>query len=313
MDLSIVIPIFNEAQNIPLLHKALKETLDKLSLKYEILFVDDGSTDGTFEALKNIVSSDKDSKLIQLARRSGQTAALSAGFELAKGAITITLDADLQNDPKDIPQLLAKLSEGYDVVSGWRKNRKDAWLTKTLPSQIANNIISRSTGVRLHDYGCTLKAYRTEFLKQIRLYGEMHRFLPVYLQWRGAKITEVPVSHHPRIHGKTKYNLSKTLGVVLDLLTVKFLESFSTKPIHVFGGWGILFCFSGFIIGIITLIQKYAYQVWVHNNPLLLLAVFLFILGMQCIMMGLLAELGIRTYHESQQKKPYFIKQVIGS
>ena len=310
--LSIVIPVHNELPNVATLHQELREALEGAAGLWEIVFVDDGSTDGTFEVLRGLAERDPRTRVARLAHRYGQTAALSAGFDLARGELTITLDGDRQNDPADIPKLLEKLAEGYDVVSGWRWNRQDAWLTKTLPSQIANRLISWVTGVRLHDYGCTLKVYRTSYLKEISLYGEMHRFIPVFLHLRGARIAELRVNHRPRVAGATKYRPTKTVRVILDLITVKFLESYSTKPIHVFGGLGIWLCFAGLLAGAVTLAQKYAYGIWAHRNPLLLLAIFLFILGAQCIMMGLLAEIGIRTYHESQQKRPYTIRDVIG-
>lgn len=311
VDLSIILPVYNEEKSIPELHSKIINALSKLDKSYEIIYVDDGSSDATFEILSEISKTDEKVKVIQFRRNFGQTAAIAAGIKYSQGNILIPMDADLQNDPADIPKLLEKIDEGYDVVSGWRKKRKDKLITRRLPSFLANKLISWVTGVKLHDYGCTLKAYRREVVENINLYGEMHRFIPVYASWCGGKITEIVVTHHPRIYGKTKYGLSRTLKVILDLFTIKFFGSYSTKPIYVFGGFGILSCLCGIIVGAITLFQKYTYGVWIHKNPLLLLAVFLAIIGMQFIMMGLLAEIIIRTYHESQAKPIYLVKRLI--
>lgn len=310
-DLSIILPVYNEEENIQNLHAKIINVLTKLDRSYEIIYIDDGSSDKSFEILAEIAKVDKRTKVIQFRRNFGQTAAISAGIEYSQGDILIPMDADLQNDPEDIPRLLEKIDEGYDVVSGWRKNRHDKLIKRKIPSILANRLISWITGVHLHDYGCTLKAYKKEVIKDIKLYGEMHRFIPVYASWRGGKITEIVVIHHPRLHGKTKYGLSRTLKVILDLFTVKFFGSYATKPIYAFGGVGALLCFSGFIIGFVTIFQKYLYGIWVHKNPLLLLAIFLDILGVQLIMMGLLAEIIIRTYYESQNKPIYLIKKII--
>jgi len=311
IDLSIIVPVYNEEENIQELYDKITNVLTKLGKSYEIIYIDDGSDDNSFEILSEIAKADEKLKVIQFRRNFGQTAAIVAGIEHSQGNILIPMDADLQNDPADIPKLLEKIAQGYDVVSGWRKNRKDKLITRKIPSVLANRLISWVTGVHLHDYGCTLKAYRKEIIKDVKLYGEMHRFIPVYASWAGGKIDEVEVRHFPRIHGRPKYGLARTMKVILDLLTVKFLFSYATKPIYIFGGLGIALGFTGVMIGLITLFQKYVYGVWVHKNPLLLLAVFLGILGMQLIMMGLLAEIVIRTYHESQAKPIYLVKKLI--
>ena len=311
IDLSIVIPIYNEQENIKILHEALNKTVKTLNLTYEIIFIDDGSNDESFKIMKEEATKDSAIKIIKFARNFGQTAAIEAGFQNSKGKIIIPMDGDLQNDPADIPLLLQKINEGYDVVSGWRKKRQDKFFSKTLPSKIANYIITKITKVRLHDYGCTLKAYKKEFLEGTRLYGEMHRFIPVYAAWHGAKVTEIVVRHNPRKFGKTKYNLSKTLRVILDIITVKFLISYLNRPMHFFGGAGLLALFLGFLSGAISIYLKIFYAVNLNRSPLLLLSVFLFIVGIMFILMGLLAEIIIRTYYESQKKESYLIKEKI--
>jgi glycosyltransferase involved in cell wall biosynthesis len=308
MQLSVVIPLRDEEENLPRLHPALTSALEASGRSYEIVYVDDGSVDKTRVLLKDFAQADHRVKVIGLRKSFGQTGALAAGFDHATGGVIITMDGDLQNDPADIPQLLAKMDEGYDVVSGWRKDRHDPFVTRRLPSMIANGMIGAVTGVRLHDYGCTLKAYRAEVIKGVRLYGEMHRFLPALSNLLGARIAEIPVTHHARRFGRSHYGLGRTLKVMLDLLTVKFLSDFATKPIYVFGGLGLTLCAGGTVAGAVTLWEKYAQGVWVHRNPLILLAVFLFLLGVGFIMMGLLAELVIRTYHESQRKAIYVIR-----
>ena len=312
-ELSIVIPVLDEQDNVHALHERLIQALGDLRMSYEIIYVDDGSRDNSFRLLRAIAEHDEGGrvKVIRFRRNYGQTAAISAGIDRARGEIIVTMDADLQNDPRDIPRLLAKLAEGYDLVSGWRKRRKDKFLARRLPSWMANKLISGITGVPLHDYGCTLKAYRAGFVKSIHLYGEMHRFLPAYASLEGARITEIVVGHHSRKAGKSKYNLSRTLKVVLDLLVVKFLSSYSTRPIHLFGGIGFFCTVGGVVAGAVALFERIAYGFFVHRNPLILLAVFLFLLGIQLIMMGLLAELIIRTYHESQNKNTYTIAEVV--
>jgi glycosyltransferase involved in cell wall biosynthesis len=307
--ISVIVPVFNERENLPPLKTALLETLDATGEQYEIIFVDDGSTDGSVTFLAELARESPRVKVIQFRRNFGQTAAMSAGFEFASGQILVSTDSDMQNDPRDIPAVVAKLREGFDVVSCWRKERKDAWLTRKFPSYLANKLISWISGVRLHDYGCTLKGYRREVLEHIRLYGEMHRFIPIYASWAGAKVTEIPVRHHPRLRGSSKYGLGRTYKVLLDLITVKMLGSYSTKPMYFFGGLGLLACGAGILFAGWTLFDKFLYDVKAHRNPLLLLAVFLFILGVQFILMGLVAELLIRTYFESQGKAPYIIRQ----
>jgi len=314
---SIVIPCFDEEQTIPRLVAALDDVVGKLESggrPTEVLVIDDGSRDGTFGRLKEAATTRPWLRLVRFRRNFGQTAAMAAGFDRARGAYVVPMDADLQNDPDDIPMLLARLEEGFDIVSGWRKNRQDKALTRRLPSKIANWLIGRVSGVRLHDYGCTLKAYRREVLEPVRLYGEMHRFIPVYAKWSGARITEQVVRHHARKEGKSKYGLARTLKVLLDLTTVKFLGDYSTKPLYLFGLWGLLFIAGGIASGVITLVEKFMTPTtYAHRNPLLLLAVMLFVVGIQLIGMGLLAELQVRTYHESQHKPVYLIGEEVNA
>ncbi len=310
--LSIVSPLLNEQDNLPALYGQITQALDG-RYEYEIIFIDDGSTDTSFQILQDLHRSDPRVRVIRFRRNFGQTAALSAGFAYARGDVVVALDADLQNDPADIPMLVAKLDEGFDVVSGWRKKRHDKALTRRLPSRIANWMISRITEVRLHDYGCTLKAYRREVLAETRLYGEMHRFIPALASWSGAKVTECVVNHRPRTAGKAKYGLGRTLKVVLDLMTVKFLGSFSTKPIYVFGGLGLFTALLAILFGWIVVYEKLAGGEDMSGNPLLLLSAVLIITTIQFILMGLLAELLVRTYHESQNRPTYVIKEVLDS
>lgn len=309
--ISVVIPLFNEEENIKLLYPKLKHVLDNLGKNYEIIFIDDGSTDKTAALLHRIYTEDTKVKGIIFRRNFGQTAAISAGFDYAKGEIIVTLDADLQNDPKDIPRLIEKIEEGYDVVSGWRAERKDPFLSRRLPSCISNWLTSLFTGVKLHDYGCTLKAYRREIAKDIKLYGEMHRFLPALASWVGASISEVKVSHHSRKYGKSKYGFSRINRGFLDLLTVKFLLSFATRPIQIFGKFGLISIFAGFICGIILIVAKFIYGVDMTGNPFLYLSILFLLIGGQFISMGLLGEIISRTYHESQGKSIYFIREVL--
>lgn len=309
MDLSIVIPVYNEENTIKLLCHQVKNVLDRLEESSEIIVIDDGSTDNTYNILKEIKEDIKELRIIRLRTNFGQTAALSAGFDNAQGEVIITIDADLQNDPNDIPKLLEKMKEGYDVVSGWRKKRQDPWLTRKIPSYIANRIISWITGVNLHDYGCTLKAYRKEVIKDIELYGQMHRFIPALAKWVGGRIGEVGVTHHPRRYGKSKYGIGRTVRVILDLITVKFLLSYSSSPIQIFGLIGLV---SGGIGSVWTgylVVQRLFFEVPLGGRPALLLAVMLMFLGVQFISIGLLGELLIRTYHESQRKPIYAIKE----
>jgi glycosyltransferase involved in cell wall biosynthesis len=311
--ISVVVPIYNEEENVPLLHEQLFRALEALGRPYEVVYVDDGSRDGTSRRLHEVVQRYPHVRVVRFRRNFGQTAAIQAGIDASRGQVLVFMDGDLQNDPADIPLLLSKLDEGCDVVSGWRKNRQDNF-SRRLPSRIANGLISWVTGVHLHDYGCTLKAYRREVLETVRLYGEMHRFIPAYASWAGAEIVEVPVSHQPRRFGQSKYGLSRTARVVLDLLTVKMLGSYSTKPIYLFGFLGIFFWFLGFLAALEVLAEKVLPpHTYAHRNPMLLLAVFLALLGMQFVLMGLLAELVMRTYHESQDKPTYVIRQVYGS
>ena len=311
LQLSIVVPIYNEEDNIAPFHASLQQALESLGRSYEIVFVDDGSRDQSVARLRAAAASDPHVRVVRFRRNFGQTAALQAGIDRSSGEILVFLDGDMQNDPADIGRLLAKLDEGYDVVSGWRMKRQDT-LMRRLPSRIANALISKVTGVHLHDYGCTLKAYRREALEGVRLYGEMHRFIPVYASWAGAQIAELPVQHHARQFGKSKYGIWRTLRVLLDLMTVKMLGSYSTKPIYFFGFaafvlWALAFLFSAWVI-IAKFIPPYPEA---HNNPLLLLATFLGLVGVQFILMGLLAEIAIRTYHESQGKMTYVVREVI--
>lgn len=307
---SIIVPVYNERQNLEPFIASLTGVLAPSGEDYEIVLVDDGSMDGSGDYLALLPQSDPRIRVVQFRRNFGQTAAMAAGFDYAQGSILIPMDADRQNDPADIPLILAKLREGYDVVSCRRQNRQDPWLTRRLPSMLANWLISHISGVHLHDYGCTLKGYRREVVEHIRLYGEMHRFIPVYASWAGARVAEIPVRHHPRVAGSSKYGLSRTYKVILDLVTVKMLGSYSTKPMYFFGGVGLIACCAGFLSALLTLYDKYFAGVKAHNNPLLLLAIFLFLVGIQFILMGLVAELVIRTYFESQGKTPYIVRRV---
>ena len=311
---SVVIPYFEEEHTIPRLVPALDKAVADLAAKgrtTEVILVDDGSRDGSWAKLATAAATRPWLRLLRFRRNYGQTAAMAAGFAAARGAYIVPMDADLQNDPDDIQLLLTRLEEGYDVVSGWRKDRQDKALTRRLPSRIANWLIGRVGGLPLHDYGCTLKAYRREVLEPVRLYGEMHRFIPIYAKWSGARVTEEVVRHHARKEGRSKYGLGRTVKVILDLMTVKFLGDYSTKPLYFFGRWGLLLCFLGSISGVVTIAQKWLYGYFAHRNPLLLLAVLLFIVGMQLLGMGLLAELQVRTYHESQAKPIYLIAEEV--
>jgi glycosyltransferase involved in cell wall biosynthesis len=309
--ISVIVPVYNERDNLQPLLSDLTAALDVSGEDYEIVFVDDGSTDSGGEVLEAAARRSPRIKLVQFRRNFGQTAAMAAGFDFASGNILVALDSDLQNDPRDIPAILEKLREGFDVVSCWRKDRKDPWLTRRLPSRLANMLISRISGVRLHDYGCTLKGYRREVLEHVRLYGEMHRFIPIYASWAGARVTESPVRHHPRRSGSSKYGLGRTYKVVLDLVTMKMLGSYSTKPMYFFGAVGLVACGAGVFFAGWTLVDKFVNEIKAHRNPLLMLAVFLFLLGVQFILMGLVAELLIRTYFESQGKTPYIVRRTV--
>lgn len=309
--LSVVIPVFNEERNIETLYHQVVSSLKRSGKPFEIIFIDDGSTDGTDNKLKEIHQREGHLKVIRFRKNFGQTAALSAGFDLAKGDVIITLDGDLQNDPEDIPLLLEKIDEGYDIVSGWRYKRKDPFFSRKLPSMIANRLISLITNVKLHDYGCTLKAFRKEVIKNIRLYGEMHRFIPAVASWIGVSVAEVKVNHRPRGHGKSKYGISRTIRVILDLITVKFLLSYSTRPIQIFGLLGLFSGSIGAAILIYLAFIRLIMQEAIGGRPLLLLGVLLLFIGVQFVTMGLLGEIQARTYHESQNKPIYTIKEIL--
>ena len=312
MNLSLVIPIYNEEESLPLLFDAIHNALDSLSRTWEVILVDDGSRDKSLDVLRDLAKKDLEHiRVVAFRRNFGQTAAIAAGIDHAKGEIIVLLDADLQNDPADIPMMLDKLDEGYDVVSGWRVNRQDTYITRTLPSNLANGLISRVTGVELHDYGCTLKAYRREVLTGFRLYGEMHRFIPVFAHAVGAKIVEVPVHHHARQFGEAKYGLERTFKVLLDLFTVKFLLSYSSKPIYLFGGTGIGIIALSAALLIFLAIRRLFYGISVFSSPLFPISAMFFIMGFQSILMGLIAELQVRTYHESQHKPTYTLRETI--
>ncbi len=313
-EVSVVVPLLNEQDNIKLLYEQITQTLtDKYN--YEIIFVDDGSSDNSFAVLTQLQKADTRLRVIRFRRNFGQTAALSAGFTHARGKIIVAIDADLQNDPTDIPKMIAKLDEGFDVVSGWRKKRHDNAVTRLLPSIIANWLTAKITGVKLHDFGCTLKAYRREVLAETKLYGEMHRFIPALASWSGARITECVVNHRPRTAGAAKYGLGRTLKVVLDLITVKFLGSFSTKPIYIFGGLGLVSALGAVASGLAVLYQKFISQTHLamNRNPLLVLTAMLITATIQFVLMGLLAELLVRTYHESQNRPTYVIREILES
>jgi glycosyltransferase involved in cell wall biosynthesis len=312
MDISIVIPLLNEEENVGLLYPRLKGVLARLGLTYEIIMVDDGSTDGTFEVLKALSKTDTHLKVIRFRRNFGQTAAFSAGFDHAKGEVIVTMDADLQNDPNDIPKLLEKMNEGYDVVSGWRVDRKDPFLTRRLPSMIFNWMISEATGVKLHDYGCSLKAYHREVIRNLRLYGEMHRFVPAIASWMGIEVAEVPVNHFPRRYGKPKYGLSRFFRVIPDLLTVRFLLSYSARPMQIFGLLGLVLFGTGTVLGLYLSILRMLLNQSVGDRPLLILAVLLVLVGVQLVMMGFLGELTIRAYYEGQNKPTYVVREILG-
>ena len=311
VEISIVVPIYNEQDNVEAVYSAISSALRAMGCSYEIIMVDDGSSDRSYSVLSRLASEDAALKVIRFRRNFGQTAAMSAGFDSARGDIIIPMDGDLQNDPADIPRLIEKINEGYDVVSGWRRDRKDTFITRKIPSMIANAIISRQTGVHLHDYGCTLKAYRREVLDGINLYGEMHRFVPALASQFGARVTELPVNHFPRLHGVSKYGVSRTLRVILDLVTVKFLMSYSTKPIQLFGKWGVYTILAGLGSGAMTVYMKLFDNLSMNRNPLLILTGFLLFMGVQFIVMGLLGELNARTYFESQGKPIYVVKDRI--
>jgi len=312
LDLSLVIPVYNEEENIPLLYRAVTAALKDLSQSWEMVLVDDGSRDRSLAELEKLAAADPQRvRVVALRRNFGQTAAIAAGIDHSTGEIVILMDADLQNDPADIPLMLQKLQEGYDVVSGWRKRRQDQYLTRTLPSNLANGLISWVTGVHLHDYGCTLKAYRREVITGFHLYGEMHRFIPVYANSVGARIVEMPVNHHPRRFGKAKYGLERVLKVILDLFTVKFLTTYASKPIYLFGGVGFAMFFISMVLWLYLFVRRVIFVEAIGNSPILITAAVILILGFQAILMGLLAELQVRTYHESQGKPTYTVRKAL--
>ncbi len=311
IDLSIVIPVYNEEKSLPSLHAAILRGMKKLSVSYEILYVDDGSSDRSYEVLKMQFENSSNVRVIRLRRNFGQTAALAAGFHHALGEVIVTMDADFQNDPNDIGLLIAKIKEGYDVVSGWRINRKDRWLTRKVPSYLANKIISGLTGVHLHDYGCGLKAYRRDTVEHLNLYGEMHRFIPALVSWMGVKLAEVPVSHHLRQHGRSKYGISRTVQVILDMINVKFMLSYATRPIQIFGGIGLFAFLTGGLVEGLTIGMKIYRGTDMTGNPFFYLGILLILMGAQFITMGLLGEMNIRIYHESQNKPVYVIREFL--
>src|ERR687898_1626325 len=311
-ELSIFLPVFNEKPNLAPLHIKLDAALKLLGRTAEIIYVDDGSTDGSLDVLRDIAERDARVKVVALRRNYGQTAAMSAGIDTATGDVLIPMDADLQNDPADIARLLDTLDQGYDVVSGWRKNRQDKAITRKFPSMIANRLISWIGGVPLHDYGCSLKAYRRESLQDVRLYGEMHRFIPIYAAWAGARVTEIPVEHHARTMGKSKYGLSRTLKVVFDLMTIKFMASYQTKPIYVFGMFGMFAFAISLLAGLYAVFLKIIHKADFVQTPLPILAIVMFAVGVQFLLMGLLAEMLVRTYHESQSKAIYAVRERLG-
>ncbi len=310
-EISVVVPIYDEVESLPHLMEAIAHTLRSQALSYEIICVDDGSQDGSTELLRQLAQSRIDLRAILLRRNYGQTAAIAAGFKYAQGQTIVTLDGDLQNDPADIPRLVAKLNEGYDLVSGWRRERQDAPLTRLLPSKMANLLIGWVTGVELHDYGCSLKAYRAELVADMHLYGDLHRFLPALAFIEGAKITELPVQHHTRQYGHSKYGLGRTFRVLLDLLTIYFMKTFLTRPMHVFGSFGLISMILGTLLGLYLTFLKLGLGQSIGNRPLLILAVVLLLAGVQLFTLGLLAELLMRTYHESQGRPIYRVREVV--
>jgi glycosyltransferase involved in cell wall biosynthesis len=311
MYLSVVVPVYNEVENLTPLYERIREVLDPTGWTYELILVDDGSTDGSDRILADLHAQDQRVKVLRFRRNFGQTAALAAGFDYTHGEIVVSLDGDMQNDPVDIPKLVAKLDEGYDLVNGWRMDRQDPLLHRRLPSQIANWIIGLTTQVKIHDYGCTLKVFRRDVVKNLKLYGEMHRFIPALVGDVGARITEMPVTHHPRKRGTSKYGLTRTLWVILDLLTVKFLSRYATRPSHLFGFVGLFAFLLGSAITTVLGIQRLFFGIRLSDRPLLWLGILLVVVGVQFVTTGLLAEMLARTYHESQEKSVYLIKEVL--
>ncbi len=310
--LSIIIPVYNEEESLPDLGKEVSSVMESLKKPFEVILVDDGSTDDSYAGIQTLVKRHKGFRGLRLGRNVGQTAAISAGIAQAHGDIIGMLDADRQNDPHDIPMLLTKFDEGYDVVSGWRKDRQDPGLTRILPSRIANGLISWITGVRLHDYGCTLKLYRSVYLKSVRLYGEMHRFIPAFAGFLGARIVEVPVNHRPRTQGISKYGLGRTFKVLLDLITVKFMDAYMAKPIYLFGGSGLVMGGAGVLMALYTLYHKFHDHIFVKDQPLFQVSIFFALAGLQLLLLGLVAEILIRVYFDIKDKPPYFIRETAG-
>jgi len=310
-DISIFIPVYNEEENIKLLQERIDKAMAGHKFTYEVIYADDGSTDRSYEILEEIAKKNKDIKVIKFRRNHGQTAAMSAGIDAATGRVLIPMDSDLQNDPIDIPRLMEKINEGYDVVSGWRKDRKDTFINRKLPSMIANKLISWISGVNLHDYGCTLKAYKAEVLKDVKLYGELHRFIPICASWVGAKVTELPVSHHERQFGVSKYGINRTFKVILDLILMKFLTDFITKPIYFFGGISFLSMILSLAAFIWAIILRFTQGVELDHTPLPILGAMFFTVAIQIFMMGILGDLLMRTYYESQGKSTYNVEKTV--
>lgn len=311
-EISVFLPVFDEEPNLRPLHAKLSDALGTLGRTAEIIYVDDGSSDGSLEVLRELAELDGRVRVVALRRNYGQTAAMAAGIDASRGEVLIPMDADLQNDPVDIKRLLEKLDEGFDVVSGWRRNRQDTMITRKIPSMIANRLISWIGGVPLHDYGCSLKAYRRESLEDVRLYGEMHRFIPIYASWAGARVAEIPVEHHARTMGKSKYGLSRTLKVIFDLMTIKFMASYQTKPIYVFGTFGLIAMALSFAAGVLAFFLKFVEHISFILTPLPIITVVMLAIGVQFLLMGMLAEMLVRTYHESQAKPIYAVRERIG-
>jgi len=311
LKISVILPVFNEEENLVEMNTEITGVLDNMDADYEIIYVDDGSTDRSFEILNSLREENQKIKLIQFRRNFGQTAGLAAGFDYASGDVIVTMDSDRQNDPNDIPMMLDKINEGYDLISGWRFDRQDAWLSRKLPSKMANSLISKITGVKLHDYGCSLKAFRKDVIVNLRLYGEMHRFIPAIASWMGVRIAEVKVNHRARVAGTSKYGISRTFRVILDLITVKFLLQYSARPIHFFGGIGLASGVMGFLIALVMTFQRFFFGIPMGDRPLLMLAILLMFIGLQFITFGLLGELMTRTYHEATNKPVYVVRQVM--
>jgi len=311
VDLSVVVPLYNEEDNLEALHAEIVAALDQLDLDWEAVYVDDGSSDSTYQVLERLAGQDKRVVGVRLRKNFGQTAAMSAGFDYSQGKVVVTMDGDLQNDPRDIAKLLAKLNEGFDIAAGWRFDRQDAFLSRKLPSRLANGLISLITKVKLHDYGCTLKAFRREVVRNIRLYGEMHRFIPAIASWMGVSIAEVPVNHRPRRAGKSKYGISRTPRVLLDLITVKFLLSYVTRPIQIFGKWGLAAGAAGFLLALYYTVMRLFWAEPMWGKPGVILAVLLMFIGVQLISIGLLGEMQMRIYYETQDKPIYTVRKVL--